>query len=120
MKKTKLRIFRRIKTYQNSETQNNFSKQGFGSKKWAKRQDKASHPILDKTGKLKKGIKAEIKENEIVFMTNTTYGIYHQQGTEKMPKRQIVGVTKKDIKAHERIITEEIEKDLPSGFTMEI
>lgn len=57
---------------------------GYGSKK-----------ILERTGKLKKGMKQlSLNNAELVVGNDVKYYQYHQLGGRKLPKRQMLGVNK--------------------------
>lgn len=99
--------------YLRDEQRDNFTKQGYiyGSNYgffWPALAEKTrkqratlgfprARPILIRTGKLKNGFritKANSKEGEIV--NSVEYAKYHQFGTKWMPKRKIIGATKKE------------------------
>lgn len=85
--------------------QDNFKKQGFDSgtiEKWKPRKSKKwKHPILDKTGELKKSIYIKEKNSKrIVLISDLPYSRIHNEGLNglafgkypfKMPKRQYMG-----------------------------
>jgi len=76
----------------------NFVAQG-RPKKWAPRKDKLSHPILDKSGKLKGSIDiAPIKDGVSVGTRGISYAKFPQLGTKKMVARPYVMVQGEDIK----------------------
>jgi len=51
----------------------------------------AARPILERTGKLRKGFKAKSDSDSIIATNEVSYGKYHQSGTNKMPQRKIIG-----------------------------
>lgn len=78
--------------YQLAEIQKQFSSEGskFGNK-WARRKDKLPHPILNKTGKLKKSFKqTKLTKDELNITSPVEYFKFHQLGTRKMPQRKIL------------------------------
>ena len=89
----------------------NFVAQG-RPKKWAPRKDKLSHPILDKTGKMKNSIDIEpIKDGVSVGTRGISYAKYPQRGTKFMPERKYVMDQPEDIKDIENLF----RKHLLSG-----
>lgn len=62
-------------------------------RRWPARKDpkSGSHPILDKTGKLKRSwsVKARGK-GLLIRTTGVDYARYHQSGTKRMPARRMV------------------------------
>jgi phage gpG-like protein len=64
------------------ETQSAKSRMGFGNKK-----------ILERTGKLKKGIKTvQINNSQVTVSNRVKYYPYHQIGGKKIPQREMLGV----------------------------
>jgi len=62
---------------------------------WPPRKRSYPHPILVKTGKLKRGFKKESVTNKKAVITNPVeYAKYHQFGTRKLPIRKIIGYSK--------------------------
>lgn len=77
------------------EIAKNFSgKRGtvFGAQ-WQKRKRNYPWPLLNKTGKMKDGFKAEIYSDKAVIKNPTRYFKYHQMGTKNMPARKMWGMT---------------------------
>jgi phage gpG-like protein len=71
-------------------TRNQRAKQGFNP----------ARPILERTGRLKRGFKSYVVNDRLAKVTNDVeYAAYHQNGTGKMPQRKIVGITGKSNKA---------------------
>lgn len=96
------------------EATENFERQGgiydgklFSAKPWAKlanstKKDRArqgynpSRPILERTGKLKRGFKENrTSQTEGSLENFVSYAKYHQFGTKKMPRRQVIGSSKR-------------------------
>jgi len=94
----------------------NFSKQGFQNaslERWRPNKRQSSNQILVKTGQLKNSIKlGRTKLDNIEVISDTTYGVYHNEGTDKIPKREFIG---NSIEL-ERILTKAIEKDINKIF----
>lgn len=63
-------------------------------RKWAPRKDALPHPILDKTGKMKRGFEIDMRganiivENNVVSEKGKPYPLFHQKGTVKMEARK--------------------------------
>lgn len=54
---------------------------------WSAREQEYNHPTLNDTGRLKNSIK--IDGNSLV--SNTEYGIYHNEGARNLDKREFLG-----------------------------
>lgn len=93
----------------------NFKNKGFvngGVLAWKKRKDsRNTRSLLVKTGRLKQSIRVKrYNSNEVVIGTDTPYASYHNEGTERLPKRQFIGDSKElDAKVKATII-QEIDK----------
>lgn len=63
-------------------------------RRWAKRKDNLSHPILDLTGAMKRGLEIDIRGPNIVATNNVVskqgrpYPLFHQIGTPNMTARK--------------------------------
>lgn len=71
----------------------------FGSA-WAPRKDSLPHPLMDKTGRLKRSLSTRnadsvrtIRVDRIVYGTRVPYAKYHNRGTRNMPPRKVSGVS---------------------------
>lgn len=83
----------------------NFTKQSFDGKNWAKRKKETKKTqgknILIGTGKLRKDVANsvdngnKISNKSFTLVVKNNYAIYHNDGTNKMPKRQFVGTDDK-------------------------
>ncbi|MDX1903784.1 MAG: hypothetical protein SFU27_06450 [Thermonemataceae bacterium] len=66
-----------------------------GSGYWKGRSPRdASRTTLVGKGVLQRSLKHQIKGNVIRFYSNVKYAGYHNEGTEKLPKRQFLGMEK--------------------------
>jgi len=86
------------KEYILQEVKSNFDTEGVNitGSKWAKRRRSYKHPILNKTGKLKRSFKqTKLTNKEMHIDSSSGYYKYHQLGTSKMPQRQILGFSEK-------------------------
>jgi len=60
-------------------------------RKWPARKDKLPHPILDKSGRLKRSWSVKAQGKRILIRTyGVDYAKYHQSGTKRMPARRMV------------------------------
>jgi len=62
-------------------------------RKWPARKDprSGSHPILDKSGRLKRSWSVKHEEPRILIRTTgVDYAKYHQSGTRRMPARRMI------------------------------
>lgn len=94
---------------------NSFRRQGFDGQKWqeVKRREKENQtakdkkPILIQTGRLRRSVNESIRKTtwqEIILGIDTPYAVYHNEGTDKIPKRQFMGQSKElDEKVKNRI-----------------
>jgi phage gpG-like protein len=80
---------------------------------WPPRKDNLPHPLLDKTGKMKRaaitGGSADDREL-VATVADVPYATYHQTGTKRMPKREFHYVTEDTLDACEQIIADEALK----------
>lgn len=72
-----------------SRAQQAFRTASFRPSPWAPRKDKkAKHPLLIRSGNLRQSITWRFKSNDtVVAGTSTKYARYHQMGTKHMPAR---------------------------------
>lgn len=77
------------------EFKTNFDLQGFqdsGVARWKRRKKTYSHPILVKSGRLKKSIVNTLANWKTVRIeSNTPYGGYHNYGSKYLPVRKFMG-----------------------------
>lgn len=71
----------------------NFNDEEFDGKKWQVRKNfKYDNPILNKTGRLKNSFRIQNKtNNSITIGSDLEYAAYHDEGTNKLPKREMIG-----------------------------
>lgn len=58
--------------------------------KWAERKKDYPHPILDRTGKMRRGYKVRSRKSQITITNSEKQFKYHQSGTENMEARKTV------------------------------
>lgn len=71
-----------------------FDKQGWNNTPWRPRKDKNTWPILVKSGALKRSVENSIQTatwDEIRLTSDSEYGGYHNEGTDRLPQRQFMG-----------------------------
>lgn len=71
-----------------------FDKQGWENQPWDARKDDNPWPILVKSGNLKRSVEDSINKaewSEIVLTSDTEYGSYHNDGTDRLPQREFMG-----------------------------
>jgi len=71
----------------------------FGGTPWAARKKPAPHPLLNKSGRLKRSVFAKSSavgngDHVVTFGASAPYGDFHQGGTSKMPARPFLPLTK--------------------------
>lgn len=73
-----------------------------------------ARPILERTGKLRKGFKVKVVKEKLSATNTVSYAKYHQFGTSKMPARKILGFSDKFVEALKmeiiRYITNQIKR----------
>jgi hypothetical protein len=94
---------------------NTFTKEGFYNEgdfiPWVVRKDlKNKKPILYKTGDLKKAFHIEYSKSEFTISNTKDYSKYHNEGTDKMPKRPIIYDDVKVEEIIEKAVFEELDK----------
>ena len=80
---------------------NNFRQQSFDGKKWKARKNNkdAGRNLLVKTGKLRRDVSNSVsaghKNSNLSYtlVVNNNYAGYNNEGTDRMPKRQFIGMT---------------------------
>lgn len=96
----------------------NFTKQGkrdSGFTRWKDRQVSTNKPMLFDTGKMKKSFKIVNKSVDIFQIINTAdYSGFHNEGTENLPKREILYESEELMGELNDIILDEVSKIL--GF----
>lgn len=110
----------------------NWSKQGFGGVKWqevqrrtpgtkaykyAKPAARTRAILVGKgSGRLRRDVANSLKEatfERIKFVVNNPYGQYHNEGTDKLPKRQFMGQTRDLTNKQMALIKKEIGRIWP-------
>lgn len=108
------------------EAQQNFEQQGriyglwrplaMSTRKQRARLGLGARPILNVTGKLKRGFKTSSWEDKAEIRNIVSYAKYHQFGTKRIPKRRILDTSDKSRKAigliFANFINEQIRKFL--------
>ena len=94
----------------------NFNKSGFDDDtvlKWRKRKRQYKHPILWKTGRLRRSIRVFRKTStEAYLLSDLEYSAVHNYGSERMPQRKFIGVSSNLNKKVVKIITDRINRRL--------
>ena len=71
-----------------------------GGGRWPPRKDNLPHPLLIKTGRLMDSLTnisdpdniLEVSDERIRFGTYVEYGIYHEEGTDRIPQRSFLEI----------------------------
>ena len=95
----------------------NFKKESFDGRAWQKRKSdkQAGRNLLVKTGRLRRDVSNSVAEGHknsnlsYTLVVNNPYAAFNNEGTNKMPQRQFVGMTselnkKLLIKINQRVI----------------
>lgn len=81
------------------------------------RQRGSARPILIRTGRLKGSFKkAKVSKDVGVLRNVDPVAKYHQEGTRKMPRREIIGVTDKFKGALQRVVSNYIFKEISKSL----
>lgn len=94
----------------------NFDRQWFDRVKWPPKKKPNGKKILIDTGKLKQDVRDSVKNGyqnsptQFTLEVVTPYAGYHQDGTDRMPQRQFIGMTDKLEKQIVADITKLIDK----------
>ncbi|APT75287.1 hypothetical protein LN42_01940 [Marinitoga sp. 1137] len=98
----------------------NFDEQGTENGKWKdlskstkehkKRKKGTAYPILVDSGKLKKSFNTSYTKYTAKVWTGVKYGVYHQTGTRKMPKRPFMHIRDEHIEIIKKIILKYLEE----------
>lgn len=78
------------------ESVKNIDNESFYGVQWPSAKTPSDHKLLDKTGKLKQAVKNSVnsgdKGNNYYNLTVINdYGLWHNEGTKTLPKRQFLG-----------------------------
>lgn len=86
------------------------TKGGSIGKQWQQRKGRANYPILDKTGRLKRSLKAVNKPNELTITRDVPYFKYHQLGTRTIPARPTIGISDRMKREANKQVKEAVNK----------
>jgi phage gpG-like protein len=76
----------------------NFYKESFDNKEWQPRKQPAEHPLMVDTGNLLSAVRDSVdkgrKLGPYIYQLNIVndYGLFHNEGTPKLPQRQFIGI----------------------------
>lgn len=77
-----------------------------------KEPDRFTHPLMEKTGKLYRSIRAAREDrNTINVGSDLNYSLFHHVGTFKMPQRQALGVGRGDETDLQRLIDDWVRRN---------
>jgi hypothetical protein len=91
---------------------NKFDQEEWQKDKWQEAKD-GHHPLLVKTGKLRSDLQNSIKDvtpDGYTIEVDNPYGVYHNEGTEHLPKRQFIGEDGELSKEQEQIIKTHVNR----------
>lgn len=70
-----------------------------------KQPDRFTHPLMEKTGRLYRSIRAVRDSKESINVgSDIPYAFFHHVGTSKMPQRQAIGVGSRDLTDLQQLI----------------
>lgn len=89
-------LFRDIGKVLVNSTKNSFATEKTpGGRRW-KKSNKKIGQTLTKTRRLRNSIESYSDNERVIIGTNVEYGKYHQHGTQNLPKRQFLGMSRDD------------------------
>lgn len=90
------------------------SKGSLFKERWPKRKDKKSHPLLNKTGKMKASFESRIGDNYVEIYNTAEYFKYHQSNKPRqaLPRRVMLKVTNMHILRFQKEIQRHVQKAL--------
>lgn len=96
--------------YYRREIDSNYNSRGslFGG--WKRRKRAYPHPILSKTGRMKRSFRSDVREQSVEISNDARYFRFHQLGTRKLPKRKMWGVRQVDMVEFQKYIQEYLVK----------
>ena len=84
-------ILNEIGNINKKAAQNSFDTKSFNGQHWADSKEQKNE-LLVKTGALKNSIKVNSNNIDTVHVTsNVSYAVYHNEGTDKLARRQFIG-----------------------------
>lgn len=73
-----------------------FPSQSFNGKSWAPPKKELGRPLLQKTRTLYRSIRImRSSARSVVWGTDVDYGLFHNRGTSRLPRRQFLGMDRK-------------------------
>lgn len=113
-----------IKVEIKDEFDKNFQRKAFFDEKWQPRKNyKAKGSLMIVTARLRRGIKAKVINNSVVFTNDTPYAAVHNEGLRAgrgkgftMPKRQFIGDNEKVQEICKEIIEHNVNDFLNNLF----
>jgi phage gpG-like protein len=97
------------------ESVSNLNNKSFYGKQWPSPKEPQDHPLLNKTGNLKNAVKQSVStgkkgSNFYSLVVINDYGLFHNEGTSTLPKREFIGESSEQIKKLTKIITNALDK----------
>lgn len=83
-----------------------------GNKKWEKRKDNLPHPILIKSGSMRRGVKFRLKSDGVVLVSDQPYSAAQNYGYSgrNLPARPFMTIHPDEIKEMERNLVEQLTR----------
>jgi len=100
-------LLRRLATTLESQVDRHFAAGAGAEGAWAPTQRGGT--ILVLTGRLRGSIKAEVGNMQVAVGAGMPYGVFHEFGTVKMPRRAFLGPTEADIVELSDVVEDFIE-----------
>ena len=87
--------------------------ESFDGDPWAPPKKPQDHKLLDKTGKLRSSIHV-VRANSkgVKWGAGVPYAVYHNDGTDKIPKRQFIGMDKQLASKIKKVVQETMKNIL--------
>lgn len=87
---------KRIGEFAVAHTKNDvFPSESWDGNSWKRKKNPDGKPLLVKTGAMKKSIRVlQVNRDIVKWGTTVDYAGYHNEGTNKLPKRKFIGIDK--------------------------
>jgi len=78
-------------------------------KEYLRKKRRLNNKVLVLTGQLQKSISYAYDSKEVNIGTDIDYGVFHQEGSGHMPKREFLGISSDDEQKIEKIVEKHIQ-----------
>jgi phage gpG-like protein len=87
-----------------------------GGQRWVERKRNYPHPLLLKTGALRRSLgRRPIRNRGVALVADAEYAGFHQEGTKHLPARKIVDITDSDLNKLTKLLKRNLERRIRRG-----